>query len=94
MIDWNAYFRAARVRYYRILELLRWRLGTFLLGGTAALSSTPPFVQPFTQLSPAARDSFMQGWAKSSIPKILEVYFQTEVNICDVPILSRTMIYL
>ena len=60
-------------RACRIFTLLEWRLGTLLLGGTASLSSMPPFVQPFTQLSPPARDSFLQGWATSSIPQILQV---------------------
>ena len=57
----------------RILELLQWRMGTLLLGGTAALSSSPPFLQPFTQLSLSARTSILQAWATSSIPKLLEV---------------------
>ncbi len=38
----------------RIFTLLQWRLGTLLLGGTASLSSMPPFVQPFTQLEPSS----------------------------------------
>ena len=48
-------------------------MGTLLLGGTAALSSSPPFLQPFTQLSLSARTSILQAWATSSIPKLLEV---------------------
>ncbi|CAL5227030.1 g9925 [Coccomyxa viridis] len=57
-----------------IFTLLEWRLGTLLLGGTASLSSMPPFVQPFTELDPAARESVLQGWAMSSIPQILQAF--------------------
>ena len=57
----------------RVLELLRWRLGTFVLGGTAAFSHSMPFVQPFTDLSLASRERILQGWANSTIPKFLEV---------------------
>ena len=56
-----------------VLELLKWRLGTFVLGGTAAISRSLPFVQPFTELSLASRERILQGWAQSSIPKFLEV---------------------
>ena len=59
----------------RIFTLLQWRLGTLLLGGTAAHSAVcRPSFQPFTQLGPSARDSFMQGWAKSRIALLLQVF--------------------
>ena len=60
-------------RSCRIFELLRWRVGTLLLGGASAISGAYPFLQPFAQLSPSAREAVLQGWARSRIPKILEV---------------------
>ena len=60
-------------RWYRVLELLRWSLGTLILGGTAAVSLHAPFLQPFAKQSLASRERILQSWAHSSIPKILEV---------------------
>ena len=57
----------------RVLGLLRWRVGTLLLGGYAAVTPFPPFCQPFTQLSLAAREQLLQGWANSALPPFLKV---------------------
>jgi hypothetical protein len=57
----------------RLLELLRWRLGTLALGGYLAVTQRFPYVMPFAQLSLAARERILQGWANSPVPLLLRV---------------------
>ena len=57
----------------RLLELLRWRAGTMLLGGSAALTYSPPFCEPFARLSIHARERILQSWAHSYIPQLVKV---------------------
>ncbi|CAL8466534.1 g6070 [Coccomyxa elongata] len=64
----------SRSSFFLVLELLRWSIGTLVLGGTAAVSLQAPFLQPFARLSLASRECILQSWAHSSIPKILEAF--------------------
>ena len=58
---------------FLLLELLRWRAGTLLLGGSPALTSSLPFCQPFARLSVPARERILQSWAASYIPQFVRV---------------------
>ena len=56
-----------------LLSLLRWRLPTLLLCGTAALTSSFPFVQPFPKLPFQQREAALQAWSTSWLPQLRKV---------------------
>ena len=67
---------------HRVLTLLTWRIGTFLLCGFSALVGRFPFVAPFAELPVAQREMVLQSWATSSMAKFRKASFGASICYC------------
>lgn len=65
---------AAMSQIATVLWLLSTRFGTLLLAGTAALTRTFPFCQPFAQLPPQQQEAALRSWALSPLLPLRTIF--------------------